>query len=208
MSRQLIDISAPLSNGSPHWPGETPFESELTWRIADGDPCNVSRIVMSPHNGTHADAPVHFLPGLDGIGEVPLDRYIGPCWMVEGPRTGQVQVEHLSGIDLEKFPRVLVRTYDKQPTEFREDFVSMSVEAAQYLADNKAKLIGLDTASMDPFDSTTAAAHKVLLPAGIALLENLVLDQVEPGPYELIALPLKWPGLDASPVRAVLRTLS
>lgn len=204
---RIIDISAPVSADTPAWPGDTEFSAELTWKIANGDSCNVSRIVTSPHNGSHADSPMHFIDGAEGIGEVPLDRYLGACVVVDGPRSGQIQREHLESVDFERTPRVLVKTYDEHPRAFDPDFVSVAIEAAQFLADRRAKLIGLDSASMDPFDSKGAEAHKILLPAGIALLENLVLDHVEPGEYELIALPLRWMGLDASPVRAVLRTL-
>ena len=84
----------------------------------------------------------------------------------------------------------------------------MAPEAASWLAGSGALLIGLDTPSMDPFDSKTMDAHHALLGGGVAILENLLLAHVEPGAYELIALPLRWPGLDASPVRAVLRETS
>lgn len=190
------------------WPGDTPFSSEFTWDMGQGASCNVSRVNTSPHNGTHADAPLHFLAGAEGIGEVPLGAYLGPCLVVDGPRTGQVPPDLFDGIDLAKTPRILVRTSPGSGTVFRENFVSLSIEAAQWLARNGVRLIGLDTPSMDPFESKTMDAHHALLTARVAILENLVLDEVEPGPWELIALPLRWPGLDASPVRAILRELS
>lgn len=208
MQRRIIDISQPVGTGTGVWPGDTPFSSESVWDMEKGASCNVSRIVTSPHNGTHADAPLHFLPGSTGIGEVPLGPYLGPCVVVDGPRNGQIEPEHLSGIDLANHPRILVRTRDEAGTEFPTDFVSLSPEAAEWLADRGALLIGLDTPSMDPFDSKTMDAHHALLGARVAILENLVLAHVDPGFWELIALPLRWSGLDASPVRAVLRELS
>lgn len=208
MDRRIIDISQPVDASIGVWPGDTPFSSEFMWDMGAGATCNVSRIVTSPHNGTHADAPLHFLPGTPGIGEVPLRPYLGPCRVVDGPREGQILPEHLDGIDLAHTPRVLVRTHQSANTGFRRDFVSLSIEAARGLADQGAQLIGLDTPSMDPFDSKTMDAHHALLGAGVAILENLALADVEPGIYELIALPLRWPGLDASPVRAVLREMS
>ncbi|MBT8477906.1 MAG: cyclase family protein, partial [Gemmatimonadetes bacterium] len=188
--------------------GDTPFSSEFTWSMAAGASCNVSRITTSPHNGTHADAPLHFLPGTAGIGDVPLDPYLGPCMVVQGPGEGQILPRHLDGIDLAITPRILVRTHQSTDAGFDREFVSLSAEAAGWLANRGARLIGLDTPSMDPFDSKTMDAHHALLGAGVAILENLVLAHVDPGVYELIALPLRWTGLDASPVRAVLRETS
>jgi arylformamidase len=204
----IIDISQPVGPSIGVWPGDSPFTAEFTWDMAQGASCNVSRITTSPHNGTHADAPLHYLPGSSGIGDVPLRPYLGPCLVIDGPRTGQVRRSHLDGIDLAKNPRILVRTHQSTDTGFRKEFVSLDREAAEWLAGNGALLIGLDTPSMDPFESKTMDAHHALLGGGVAILENLVLAHVEPGCYELIALPLRWPGLDASPVRAVLREVS
>lgn len=206
-SSRIHDISQPVSERTGVWPGDTPFSATFTWKMDDGDSCNVSKVSTSPHVGTHADAPLHFLPQAPGIGEVDLESYVGPCWVVDGPRSGQVQIRHLEGVDLARFPRVLVRTRDDADVGFDEDFVSLSVAAAVYLKERGARLIGLDTPSMDPFDSKELPAHHLLLEGRIALLENLQLSEVSAGPYELIALPLRWPGLDASPVRAVLREL-
>lgn len=208
MGGRILDISQPVNARTGAWPGDTPFSAEFTWDMALGASCNVSRITTSPHNGTHADAPLHFLRGGVGIGEVALDAYLGPCVVIDGPRQGLLEPGHFDGIDLASTPRILVRTREDQGTEFRKDFVSLSPAAARWLADNGARLIGLDTPSMDPFESKTMDAHHALLAAPVAILENLVLAHVTPGVYELIALPLRWTGLDASPVRAVLRELS
>jgi arylformamidase len=206
-TRRLIDISQPVDASIGVWPDDTPFSAEFTWSMASGAACNVSRVVTSPHNGTHADAPVHFVPGAAGIGEVDLDAYVGPCWVIDGPRHGQVEPGHFARVDFERYPRLLVRTRDDDSTRFPSSFVTLAPDAAKALRDRGARLIGLDTPSMDPVDSKTMHAHHVLLPGNIAILENLVLAHVQQGPYELIALPLRWIGLDASPVRAVLREL-
>ena len=208
MERRIIDISQPVDATTSVWPGDTPFSSEFRWDMDQGASCNVSRITTSPHNGTHADAPLHFLPGAAGIGALPLGPYLGPCVLIDGPRQGLIEPRHFDGIDLANTPRILVRTRDDAGTEFPTNFVSLSGDAARWLADHGALLIGLDTPSMDPFDSKTMDAHHALLGARVAILENLVLAHVEPGYWELIALPLRWSGLDASPVRAVLRELS
>jgi arylformamidase len=208
VARRIIDISQPVDAGIGVWPGDTPFRSEFTWDMDQGASCNVSRITTSPHNGTHADAPLHFLPGAPGIGEVGIEAYLGPCRVVDGPRSGQIGPEDLDGIDLANTPRILVRTREDDDRDFRREFVSLSTEAARWLAAEGALLVGLDTPSVDPSESKTMESHHALLGGGVAILENLVLSHVDPGVWELVALPLRWVGLDASPVRAVLRELS
>lgn len=202
---RIIDISQPVDSSIGVWPGDSPFDAELTWDMAQGASCNVSRITTSPHNGTHADAPLHYLPGAAGIGDVDLTPYLGTCVVIDGPRRGQIGRRDLDGIDFALTPRILVRTHQSTSTGFRKDFVSLEADAAAWLVASGARLVGLDTPSMDPFDSKTMDAHHALLGGGVAILENLALGHVEPGVYELIALPLRWPGLDASPVRAILR---
>lgn len=204
MSR-LIDISQPVDASIGVWPGDTPFSSEFTWSLERGDACNVSRVTTSPHNGTHADAPLHFEAGAPGIGEVPLDAYLGSCVVVDGPRTGTILPAHVEHVDVARTPRVLVRTRDDDGNAFPETFVSYSPEAARSLVERGVRLLGIDTPSVDAVDSKDLPSHHTLLPARTAILENLQLAHVEPGVYELIALPLRWTGLDASPVRAVLR---
>jgi arylformamidase len=205
-SSELIDITQPVSPATGAWPGDTPFSFTWTWSLGEGDSCNVSAITASPHVGTHADAPLHFDPEGPSIGEVDLEPYVGPCWVLQGPRDRDVEPRDLEGVDFERYPRLLIRTQDSAAQEFPDSFVALTPEAAEYLSEAGARLIGLDTPSMDRFDSKDLPAHKSLARARIAILENLVLWHVAPGPYELLALPLRWEGLDASPVRAVLRS--
>jgi arylformamidase len=204
---RLIDISQPVSPSTGAWPGDTPFSYRWTWSMDRGDSCNVSAVQASPHVGTHADAPLHFDPQGPGIGEVELERYCGPCWVMDGPTQGLVGPRGLAGCDFARTPRVLLRTRPQIDQEFPRAFVALAPDAARYLVDRGALLVGLDTPSIDPFDSKDLPSHHILAAARIAILENLVLAHVQPGPYELIALPLRWMGLDASPVRAALRPL-
>ena len=205
---ELIDISQPVSPATGAWPGDTAFSFRWTWNMREGYSCNVSAVTASPHVGTHADAPLHFDPQGPGIGDVELDRYVGPCWVLEGPRDRHVEARDLDAVDWQRHPRVLIRTRDTQAQEFPTRFVALTPEAATRSSQAGALLIGLDTPSMDPFDSKDLPSHKILAGARVAILENLVLAHVAPGPYELLALPLRWEGLDASPVRAVLRPLT
>jgi len=203
-ARRILDISQPVDPSSGVFPGDTPFHFEWKWDQSKGDSCNVSAVTLSPHVGTHADAPLHFEADGADIGAVDLRRYVGPCIVVDGPVDGLVLPEHLESVDLESTPRILLRTHGSTDTAFPENFVALGAEAARWLGQRGCLLVGLDTPSMDPPASQELAAHRELARQNIAILENLVLAHVDPGVYELVALPLRWAGLDAAPVRAIL----
>ena len=205
----LWDISPPIQPATPVWPGDTPVAVERVWRMEAGSPVNVARLTLSPHTGAHADAPLHYDAEGAPIGEVALDTYLGPCRVIYciGAKpvvTPEQVAAFLSGVP----PRVLLRTYAQAPLDaWDPDFCAVAPETVDLLAANGVRLIGIDTPSLDPQDSKTMDAHKRIRAHRMAILEGLVLDAIAPGDYELIALPLKFVTLDASPVRAVLRPL-
>ncbi len=203
----LFDVSVPVTARSAAWPGDVPFSCDWTLRLENGASVNLSALTTSPHVGTHVDAFLHYLPGGKGIGEEPLDLFHGPCRVVDVPGdVDLVMPEHLRDVDLGRDERVLLRTRRRvDPDEFPDRFAALAPETARLCAEAGMKLLGLDTPSFDPFDSKTLDAHGILGRAGIANVENLDLTGVPAGKYELWALPLRWPGIDASPVRAVLR---
>jgi arylformamidase len=204
----LYDLSPIIRPETPVWPGDTPFQSRLCWSIADGASVNLSAITTTPHLGSHADAPFHTEPRGDGMAEMPLDRYLGPCRVVRVPPQPLIEPRHIEGIDLTNPRRLLFKSESvRDRRSFPERFTALSPELAALLAERGILLVGMDTPSVDPFDSKTLDAHHALFHGGVAILEGLVLDGVPEGIYELIALPLRLAGLDASPVRAVLRTL-
>jgi arylformamidase len=205
--RDWIDISQPVGPDSGVFAGDTKFRYSWKWDQRRGASCNVAAIETSPHVGTHADAPLHFRLGGTSIGEVDLEPFLGPCIVIEGPVDGMVQQSHLRNIDLAATPRVLLKTHSRLDTAFPDRFVALSVEAAEYLGARGCRLIGLDTPSVDPAASKSMEAHHALGRRNVAILENLQLAHVSAGRYELIALPLRWIGLDAAPVRAILRPL-
>jgi arylformamidase len=221
---KIYDLSPAVDAGLPVWPGDTPYSARWTWRLADGDTVNLSAVETTPHLGSHADAPIHTEPGGAGIGEMPLLPYLGPCRVVEVPRDADgapprfVEPRHLvdaagEPVDPAAPPRLLFKTVLKPASVadrsvFPERFTALSPELAEVLVAAGTLLVGLDAPSVDPFDSTGLPVHHILAGGGVANLEGLVLDAVPPGLYELIALPLRLAGLDASPVRAVLRELS
>jgi arylformamidase len=207
--KKLWDISPPVAPGSPVFPGDTPYGQEWSATLGPGTPVNVSRITMSPHVGAHADAPLHYDPAGASIGAVDLSPYLGPCRVIHVIGKGPlVRWEHLEHASRDLPPRVLVRTYERVPVHRWDPMLAAyAPETIERLASLGVKLVGIDTASIDPAESKTLDSHQVIRRLGLRVLENLVLDDVPEGDYELIALPLKLMAADASPVRAVLREL-
>ena len=206
--KKLWDISPPIAADSPLFPGDTAYSQQWTATIAPGCPVNLSAITMSPHIGAHADAPLHYGAGAATIGQVSLDPYLGPCRVIHAIGCGPlVRPEHLAHAATDLPPRVLVRTCIKAPTQWSPEFSAFAPETIAWLAAMNVRLVGIDSQSVDPADSKTLDSHHLLLHHDLRVLENLVLDDVPAGDYELIALPLKLMTADASPVRAVLREL-
>ncbi len=204
----LVDISAPYRPGMPGWPGDTPFSCERIWSIGPSCPVNVSRITLSSHVGTHADAPLHFAAAGASIDVLPLAPFIGPCVVVDARGAGAlIDVENVLPALPARVERVLIRQYEQSPQTWDPALKGLSVPLIHALAARGVVLVGVDAASVDPSDSKALDAHHAILSAGICIVEGLVLDHVAPGPYELIALPLAIAGCDAAPVRAVLRSL-
>jgi len=206
---RLWDISPPVHAGTPVFPGDTPYQQRWAASIGPGCPVNVGELTLSPHVGAHADAPLHYDPAGAAIGAVDLAPYLGPCRVVHaigcGPLVTWAHLAHaLDGLP----PRVLVRTYARMPIDrWDPQLAAYAPDTVERLAALGVRLIGIDTASIDPADSKTLDSHQLIRLHGMRVLENLVLDDVAEGDYELIALPLKLTTADASPVRAVLREL-
>ena len=206
--RRVWDISPPLSPATPAFPGDTVYSQRWSAQIGPGCPVNVSAVTMSPHLGAHADAPLHYGAGASAIGDVDLDPFLGVCRVIHaidrGPLITRADLHHAAaGVP----PRVLVRTRAKAPTRWSDDFSAFAPDTIAWLAGLGVRLVGIDSQSVDPATSKTLDSHQQLLIHDMRVLENLVLDEIEAGDYELIALPLKLLDADASPVRAVLRSL-
>lgn len=207
--RQVWDISPPVHAGSPVFPGDTAYSQQWCATIGPGCPVNVSAITLSPHVGAHADAPLHYDAQGASIGTVSLDAFLGPCRVIHAIGCGAlITWDHLAHAVDDTLPqRVLVRTYAQAPEHWDGQLSAYAPDTIERLADRGVLLVGIDTASIDPADSKTLDSHQVIRRRGLRVLENLVLDTVPEGDYELIALPLKLTTADASPVRAVLRAL-
>jgi arylformamidase len=205
--RLIHDISPPISEALQVWPGDTPPRREVLLEIAQGSGIRLSTLHATVHLGAHADAPSHYGADAPSIEACPLDRYLGPCQVVHAaaPRRSRVPAAALGAAV--RAPRVLIRTGTyPDPRHFNDDFAALAPELIAWLADQGVRLVGIDTPSIDLFDAADLPAHRACLARDVAILEGLVLDAVPEGLYELIALPLRLVGFDASPVRAVLRT--
>ena len=208
MVRKLWDISQPLRPALPVWPGDTAFATRPRWVHGGGSPVNVAAIELSTHSGAHADAPLHYNPAGLAIDQVALEPYLGPCRVVDARGQGGAISEKLVNAQWDPgVTRMLFRTFEQFPhTHWPAHFTVFSDAAIRWMAAHDVTLVGIDSPSLDPETSKTMDAH-LAVPQDMRILEGLVLDHVPPGDYELIALPLALAGLDASPVRAVLREL-
>lgn len=203
----IYDISPPLSPALPVWPGDVPLRRLVPADRAADDPVTTSALHATVHLGAHADAPRHWNATGSAIDACDLDAYLGPCEVVRVPGTPGDVITPACLPDQLQAPRVLFATGSHPaPTEFKRDFAALSLALADALHQQGVKLVGLDTPSVDRFDDADLPVHHRLGRHGIAILEGLLLQDVPAGVYELIALPLRLVGFDASPVRAVLRT--
>jgi arylformamidase len=206
---RLWDISPPLHASTPAFPGDTAYQQRWTLEIGPGCPVNVSAITLSPHLGSHADAPLHYGQDAPPIGAVDLEPFLGRCRVIHAIDKGALITKaHLEHAAAGLPPRVLVRTCHQAPRAWSPAFSAFAPETIAWLASLGVTLVGIDSQSVDPADSKTLDSHRQLLAHDLRVLENLVLDDVPAGDYELIALPLKLTTACASPVRAVLRSLT
>jgi arylformamidase len=203
----LYDISPPISEALKVWPGDVPPTREVLLDLARGDNITLSALRATVHLGAHVDGPIHYALGGQAIHERPLDFYLGPCQVigVDVASRSRIRVEDVASPIVAE--RVLFRTGTfLDPTVFYEDFAALEPGLIDHLHQNGVRLVGIDTPSVDLFDSADLPTHHAVFAHDMAILEGLDLSVVPDGVYELIALPLRLVGFDASPVRAVLRT--
>jgi arylformamidase len=203
---KLWDISPAIGPDTPLFPGDEPYAQRWTARLGPDCPVNLSAITLSPHTGAHADAPLHYADDAPAIGAVSLAPFLGRCRVIHAIGCGPlVRPGHIAHALRDLPPRVLVRTCERAPTVWSADFSAYAPETIDLLAARGVRLVGIDSQSVDPATSKTLDSHQRLRHHDLRVLENLVLDEVPAGDYELIALPLKLALACASPVRAVLR---
>lgn len=207
---RIWDISQTLRPGMPMWPGEAGFVLHRNAEISDQCPVNVGAIDTPLHAGTHADAPFHYDARGLGSADCDLGPYIGPCVVVDARQAHErIEPSDVDWVALAGAERVIFRTYDRFPIDcWDSHFTAIAPVVIARLREGGVRLVGTDAPSLDPEQSKTMDAHHEVQLGDMRILEGIVLDDVPPGRYELIALPLKIAQADASPVRAILREIS
>ena len=211
-SAAWVDVSVTLRNGMPHWPDDPPVAVERAMDTGRGDECNLSRLIMGVHSGTHIDGPLHFIHQAAGVDEMPLAATVGTARVIEITHPRHVTADELRAHSLQPGERVLFRTSNStrcwQSDTFVEDFVYISAPAAVHLAEARVRTVGIDYLSVGGYHSNGAEIHRILLTAGIWIIEGLDLSAVRAGVYELICLPVKLHSSDGAPARAILRSIT
>jgi arylformamidase len=207
-TNKWIDISQPLSSDIAHWPGDTPYSYETTFTKEQTGSVNIGKITTSLHTGTHVDAPFHFKNDGEKIVDLDINLYIGPARVIDVSDYRNIDSTVLQTFDLDGVTRLLLKTsVPNNPKRFPEQIPALSADVAAFLQQKGIHLIGVDIPSVDPLDSKEMDAHHALYKHGINILENIMLDKVKEGDYELIALPLPLKEADGSPVRAVIKPI-
>ncbi len=213
--REVFDVTLSFSAEVPTWPTHPASEVTPLRRVAAGDPSNVTRIALSSHGGTHVDAPWHFIDDGKTMRDIPLSRWSGPCFVARIPdEVTVIERKHMVAAAIpEGTTRLLLRTANstiwqnwsgRERLSFREDYVGLSPDAAQWVIDRGVALIGIDYLSVGPFGAANRETHLALLGNDVLIIETLDLSGIEAGAYDLVCLPLKLVAGDGAPARVLL----
>jgi len=206
-----MDVSMPLRDGMVHWPDDPPVRVRKVLDCVLGDRCTLSMLTMSSHTGTHIDAPAHYLKGGAGVDTMPLEVSIGRARVIAIRDSTSIGLPELQNRWTGRCERVLFKTRNSAfvhgPARFVRDFVSLTVEAAQFLVDRGPRLVGIDYLSVGSYQGDGDEVHRILLGAGIWIVEGLDLSRIPPGEYDMICLPLRLKDGDGAPARIVLSPL-
>lgn len=211
----VYDLTVPLTNEMPTYPGDPGIQISDHYSLANGDPANVTHLSLGAHTGTHVDAPAHFIEGAARVESLPLDILIGTAQVIEVPEIHlSISKEFVTRHCEAGITRCLFKTRNSgfwrdETGEFRQNFTYLELDAAQSLVDHGIKLVGIDYLSIEQFGQKQHPTHLALLSHGVVILEGLNLSDVPAGTYELICLPMRIRSGkgDGAPARAVLRTL-
>jgi arylformamidase len=205
---RVLDISLPIAADLPIWPTSVGFRTRQAMRITDGDPANITVLEMDVHTGTHVEAPLHFLEDGSPIDTVELERFVGPARVIEVAGS-EVTADALeAALPAGKCDRLLIKTANSARWAagwgpFDETYVALNANAARWVVERAVRLVGLDHLSIQRFQDDPET-HRILLRAGVVILEGLNLDGVEPGDYTLVAAPIRLAEAEAAPARALL----
>ena len=210
MSRRIYDVTIPISQNLPVWPGDPRVRLERSRFVDGGNVVNTLRMRLGNHTGTHVDAPRHMLEAGATLDRIPIERWLGPARVVaiDAPMIGPAE---LTTVDLEGADKVLFKTRNagkmREP-EFDPDFVALEPEGARLLVERGVRLVGIDYLGIEAYASRDFATHHILLGSGVLIIEGLDLAEVPPGDYELLCLPLAIEDGDGAPARVILRELA
>ena len=204
-----IDISVRLRSEMPVWPGSAGFRISRTQATDDGDEVNVSKIEMDVHCGTHVEGPLHFIDGGAPLDSIPLDVFVGAAHVLHLPDADAIGPAELATVAA-GVERLLLRTRNSdawaRQTAFSRDYVALTVEGARWIAERRIRLLGVDCLSIQRWGDDPET-HRVLMRAGVTILEGIDLSSVEAGEYRLTCLPLRLADAEAAPARAILEEL-
>lgn len=209
---RIYDVTVPITETMPVWPGQPRVQIEQLARIDRGDPANVSQLKLSSHTGTHVDAPLHFVKRGMPVDKIPLDLLMGSAFIVEADKLegNSIDVYDLASIHFPRnTKRLLIKTsnsnfWEDRLTEFERDFVHLTPKTAEWLVKRGIQLLGVDYMSVEAYSDRGFRVHHTLLEAGVVIIEGLNLSRVPPGACQLVCLPLKVSGSDAAPARVLV----
>jgi arylformamidase len=205
----IYDISVPLAEASPVWPGAPRTSLVRISSVAEGDRATKHILTTDVHSGTHVDAPYHFIADGARVDTMDLETLVGPALVVQALEADLLTADVMAALPIPPGTRrLLLHTRNSArwtlgERDFSEDYVAMSEDGAQWLVAHGVRLVGVDYLSIAPF-SNTVATHRVLLQAGVVVIEALDLTGIAPGLYQLVCLPLKIAGIEGAPARAIL----
>jgi arylformamidase len=205
-----IDVSLTLKSNMVHWPTDPPFSINRVRDMDKGDTVNLSRITMGAHSGTHVDAPVHFIKGAKGVDQILIDSLMGIARIIDFADADTIKEQDLAGHRIGKGERILLRTRNStrkllHKDAFMEDFVYLERSAAEFLVDCGIKTLGVDYLSVGGYKKDGQDVHRILLGAGILVIEGLDLTEALPGLYDMICLPVKILDSDGAPARVIVK---
>lgn len=209
---QIYDLTLPISRSLIVWPEDPAIDLHRVAKMEDGDDCNITRMAMSVHTGTHLDAPSHFIADGTHVESLDLNTLVGPALVVDAEDATQITAVLLDTLNIPaNTTRLLIKTTNserwiKGETSFYEEYVAVTDDGAQWLVDHGIKLIGVDYLSVAPY-SDLIIPHQILLGAKVIPVEGLNLHHISPGEYQLICLPMLIKGSDGAPCRAILMPL-
>jgi arylformamidase len=205
---KLYDATLAIHEKMMVFPGDPPFEKEAVSRIGNGGDFNLTRLRLATHLGTHVDPPAHYIEGGVGVDRIPLETLIGPGVVADLRKCAQIDAGALEKAGIKDQKRVLLKT-DNGPrlleSCFHQKYVSLSEDGARFLIECGVCLVGIDALSIEHHENTGAPVHRMLLEAGVLILEGVHLNDIPPGRYEIFCLPLKIKDGDGAPARVILR---